>query len=544
MKKLLIAIIPLLMFINLHADVHRYNHPMNEPNGLYLITLKELSRNGYAVYRDYRLYCPKLTIREITDGKKRPSHNVKDILEFHDSNFYSDIKMVCSNKKNKAMTTVAYSPRDNINNIVIEDMSDGGEFGKVRLQDKYTSCGLTIDKGRITQTNCIRLTNSKNVKIICTVNKRMCKTEEEVFSYIDKKLSEASMAMREYQEKMEAEAYTYEVEARRAAAQRKEVEDRKRKQETNFSHSASAVQSSMQSTERTSIQSQVSNDTSHTTCIPNILSYCNLPIKKDLSYFAEPQNIVGQMVLSKDRRGVGYSNDLNMRKKVFDEYFSINKNNISILVNARINSSNFNEFEIDDFETRLQYELDKSFKNIRQNYKKVDNHIRIINLNIPVQYSKDGKSMAKVKIKNMKFIQALNFSKPMLSSDFIRKVLNNNFISRYIIPSKEKYNFGASIEYDGDFLSVLRIKGSEKIINEIGKKNKGKGIITELTLHASLANTGEIKFVITSFKLKRSDNRFVLNYYVDNLNDDLISPYKANYQIQDNNFLMYINGDN
>lgn len=98
MKKLLILILLVGIYINLYASIDSVYHPKNEPKGLYLVIMVEAGERQ-VIYRDYRLYCPNLTIREITDGKKRKAYKVKDILHLHDLDFYSDIKTICNHKK-------------------------------------------------------------------------------------------------------------------------------------------------------------------------------------------------------------------------------------------------------------------------------------------------------------------------------------------------------------------------------------------------------------------------------------------------------------
>lgn len=181
------------------------------------------------------------------------------------------------------------------------------------------------------------------------------------------------------------------------------------------------------------------------------------------------------------------------------------------------------EFEIDEFEKKLKEEFDKSIQPIRDAYKNVDKHIRIVNLNIPVKYSKESKAVASIKITDIASLQKLNYSKPMLLSDFIKEELNNQYISQYIIPSKDKYNFETIINYnDSSYSGGFEVKGDAKLLNEIGKANKGNDTITELTLHVWDSRTASrkshvTKFGITSFKLKSSDKRFISNYYVNKI---------------------------
>ena len=271
--------------------------------------------------------------------------------------------------------------------------------------------------------------------------------------------------------------------------------------------------------------------------------YSNLPIKQDLSYFVSPQNIAGQIILRTDKsplsnyeKGLELNGDRNIRQEKLNNAFNISRYRVYAVVTAEINSKKITEFEIDDFEKKLKEEFAKSIQPIRDTYKNVDKHIRIVNLNIPVKYSKESKAVALIKITNIASLQKLNYSKPILMSDFIKEELDNTYISQYIIPSKEKSNFEAIVKYDGNrYDGGLKIKGDAKLLNEIGKVNKGNDTITELTLHvwdSSIATSKShtTKFVITSFKLKSSNKRFTTNQYINLI--DTIQSFGNTYFIE------------
>jgi hypothetical protein len=58
------------------------------------------------------------------------------------------------------------------------------DSAKMELEGKNESCKLTLEKGeKITDTNCLKLTNSKNVNILCTPKKTVCKTLDEAKSF-------------------------------------------------------------------------------------------------------------------------------------------------------------------------------------------------------------------------------------------------------------------------------------------------------------------------------------------------------------------------
>jgi hypothetical protein len=60
------------------------------------------------------------------------------------------------------------------------------DSGKMELEGKNESCNLTLEKGKkVTNTNCLKLTNSKNVNILCTPEKTVCKTLNEAKSFFE-----------------------------------------------------------------------------------------------------------------------------------------------------------------------------------------------------------------------------------------------------------------------------------------------------------------------------------------------------------------------
>ena len=138
----------------------------------------------------------------------------------------------------------------------------------------------------------------------------------------------------------------------------------------------------------------------------------------------------------------------------------------------------------------------------------------IVNLNIPVKYSKESKAVASIRITDTAALQKLNDSKIMVMSDFVNEILNSEYISQYIIPSKYKCNIETVVKINtnnsGDLHYGFEVKDNEKVLNEIGKVNNGNDVITELTLHildSSVAYkqysdskaSQKTKFGITSF---------------------------------------------
>ncbi len=70
--------------------------------------------------------------------------------------------------------------------MAIIDYNDGGDVQAVEIKDKRGGvCRVAMDVvPSVVQTNCIRLTNSKGIKILCTGKKQICKREDEVFDFI------------------------------------------------------------------------------------------------------------------------------------------------------------------------------------------------------------------------------------------------------------------------------------------------------------------------------------------------------------------------
>ena len=86
---------------------------------------------------------------------------------------------------------------DNDMNIISED-ADESDVIEVLIRGNGGYCSLWMDSlGRIENTDCRRMTNSKKVKIVCTKRKEICKTEKEVYLYLKKKLSSPQKEERE-----------------------------------------------------------------------------------------------------------------------------------------------------------------------------------------------------------------------------------------------------------------------------------------------------------------------------------------------------------
>ena len=76
----------------------------------------------------------------------------------------------------------------NANEINILSVDEGSSPKEILLKGKNEYCLLSINTlGVVIKTDCIRLENSKKIKIICTQDKELCKTEKEIFDYVKMK---------------------------------------------------------------------------------------------------------------------------------------------------------------------------------------------------------------------------------------------------------------------------------------------------------------------------------------------------------------------
>jgi len=71
------------------------------------------------------------------------------------------------------------------NMTVISEDADGSDIVEVLIKGNGEHCRVWMDStGKTDKTNCIRLTNSKKIKILCTKKKKICKTEKEIYDYL------------------------------------------------------------------------------------------------------------------------------------------------------------------------------------------------------------------------------------------------------------------------------------------------------------------------------------------------------------------------
>lgn len=91
----------------------------------------------------------------------------------------------------------------NANEITILESGEGSsDIVEVLIRGNGGYCSAWINSmGIVEETDCIRLTNSKKIKILCTKKKESCKTEKEVFDYLVAKLSSNEQDMQQ-QKKM------------------------------------------------------------------------------------------------------------------------------------------------------------------------------------------------------------------------------------------------------------------------------------------------------------------------------------------------------
>ncbi len=73
---------------------------------------------------------------------------------------------------------------------IISEDADGSDIVEVLIRGNGGYCSAWMDSlGHVDTTDCVRLTNSKKIKILCTKKKEICKTEKEIYAYHKKKLS-------------------------------------------------------------------------------------------------------------------------------------------------------------------------------------------------------------------------------------------------------------------------------------------------------------------------------------------------------------------
>lgn len=73
----------------------------------------------------------------------------------------------------------------NGSDMYILDGYTDSDVAEVVIQENHTECKASIEStGKLLDTTCINIKNSKNIQILCTPNKKMCKTLNEVVSFV------------------------------------------------------------------------------------------------------------------------------------------------------------------------------------------------------------------------------------------------------------------------------------------------------------------------------------------------------------------------
>lgn len=70
--------------------------------------------------------------------------------------------------------------------LIVLNADESVDVTEVLMRGNGEQCNINIEKAsdKILKTNCIQLKNSKQVKIVCTKKKKMCKTEDELYEFI------------------------------------------------------------------------------------------------------------------------------------------------------------------------------------------------------------------------------------------------------------------------------------------------------------------------------------------------------------------------
>lgn len=138
------------------------------------------------------------SVKSVTDVKpeKKVSYNVKS-----DGNNIIKQEKTVNNNETKSNNTVSNTPDLEVKRespikhkakqtTGLTLISKDDLWTELRLSSKSESCEISVREmmirgNRLLTSNCIFITNSKNVAIVCTKNKSMCKTEVEVENYAD-----------------------------------------------------------------------------------------------------------------------------------------------------------------------------------------------------------------------------------------------------------------------------------------------------------------------------------------------------------------------
>jgi len=73
-----------------------------------------------------------------------------------------------------------------IYSIELLNGDEDGDIAEILIRGNGEECKVFVEStGVVVKTNCVKLTNSKQVQILCTKRKKMCKTVNEVVSFVN-----------------------------------------------------------------------------------------------------------------------------------------------------------------------------------------------------------------------------------------------------------------------------------------------------------------------------------------------------------------------
>ncbi len=97
-----------------------------------------------------------------------------------------------------ALLLLSISLNLSANNIIMLETDKSSDVVEVLIRGNGGYCTALINSsGAVAKTDCIRLINSKKIKILCTKKKEVCKTEKEVFDYLSVQLSSTKQGIQQ-----------------------------------------------------------------------------------------------------------------------------------------------------------------------------------------------------------------------------------------------------------------------------------------------------------------------------------------------------------
>lgn len=71
------------------------------------------------------------------------------------------------------------------NNLIVLNGEEDSDVAEIEISGNGESCRLDFEStGKIYSKSCLSIVNSKGVKIYCTPKKKMCKTYDEIYTFI------------------------------------------------------------------------------------------------------------------------------------------------------------------------------------------------------------------------------------------------------------------------------------------------------------------------------------------------------------------------